>query len=1138
MKKFLEEYNKTSMTDAQKNQSFEHHLIQVPMNYNISTTNMKGNLSINAKTEYLNDRMTTNYVEIKQYTKARGDRLKYKPTSADGLFLTEEDTPKHLPMNSKRREFEDVDGHQVFKEGKDFKLIKQAQANNKNEDSPDQNSDYYQRTAGIINDFERYEAVEIIKEQSKTPVQKKKASDQATKQPQQEKEINLLPKTFLGSMKKVSKFPTPAELALTAEDQIDLKQQNKADISKISIKKYYQDLVSETTLPPHIAKASAGKKIMQKSDRDFQKEVLEKTKRDMQQTKREMNLTEFQQPLTLRDFYHNLQKGKRLADYDQSPTREEIVFDNDKKKEEPSKEKTKEESGIHSKKSKTPNSKSKYNVPSRYLQEKHADPAISPAKSIVKTPVKTSAFNPNTQRDITVESDLRPTLFLKKLPDGKDKKTPQKKVSFEPVIDQGVPVDKENNREIVNGPTKQPQREWKEVPSNKFGDHAVQLPPLSQLIANQDELAAAALILHRHYERRVLNNSYNPLLEISRDSTASKMSRLPKSTTPAKVAHKSRSPSKESFDHQEPKNEIKLSREEKLSLEEYIHMQENLPNELSSMNPFLKNSRAKRETFDRSTMSVDIVVRLLDLLSYFLMAGVQKKSVLEILQHLIKISTGLEYLQKPFPEMHQSCVRAFYTLNTSGEDRGYLRWLRDKSISWIQLIEGRVHTLGRSVPKTGYGSKQSKSELSPERRQSSLKKASRQVEFNTPEKEEDNPDQREDFIQADGKIGEVPYFILKPAASLSTFKERVHMQPLASTSITFKNSVRLLKIVGDTRLALTFEGLSCVYFAELKNLNEIKVLPTSSEVTYITELRLEAIGSTAAREGRLAEDRLLQRHLALCESSGAINICSIFSLNIFARFEAHIRPLVSCFASGKGRALVTADSTTLRLWQASSLKSPTLSQSVLVSTVLATHHSSSRLTCEGFSSDCFVLASGSSAAVLKVVEKIIDICSLECLMYLQAEEGVITALPGHDYLMVHCMNTLFQVDGDGKFGAIYRSKLAEGVAIRISRSMESDDQVTHTFAIQNVSKVLPQESEVEDESLLTADSGSWSIVEITLERSQSREAAAKPLIVDQSCHHGQILFTCKDKDFLLLEKKNKKIVISYQVPADGANLQL
>ena len=208
MREYLQAFNKTSNKLGLPTDSGS----RKPKSYNITTTTAGGNVAVNAKTEYLNERMANSYIELKQFDRGAGARRleTIKDHANRAASSRSGKSSGGLPfLGETIGKF--AESVEVYKEGSDFKLFKGDKVVTEDPETSEY-LQYYQRTSDIINKFEINEFPDNRKDKLKSDKKKSKV-DRISKEPEQyDKELKEVPKTFLSSLKVVSKFPIPSEL--------------------------------------------------------------------------------------------------------------------------------------------------------------------------------------------------------------------------------------------------------------------------------------------------------------------------------------------------------------------------------------------------------------------------------------------------------------------------------------------------------------------------------------------------------------------------------------------------------------------------------------------------------------------------------------------------------------------------------------------------------------------------------------------------------------------------------------------------------------------------------------------------------------------------------------------------------------
>lgn len=1170
MREYLQAFNKTSNklglpTDSDSRK---------PKSYNITTTTAGGNVAVNAKTEYLNERMANSYIELKQFDRGAGarrlDNIKEHANRAASSRSGKSSGGWPFLGETIGKYAESVE---VYKEGSDFKLFKGDKVVTE-DPATSEYLQYYQRTSDIINKFEINEFPDNRKDKLKSDKKKSKVDRISKESEQYDKELKEVPKTFLSSLKVVSKFPIPSELDHVTEVN---QKKKEADLSEVNIKQFYKDLHKTRALTPDIARKVEGKKSVLKSDRDFSKDLSEHTKRQMSSIKRDLNQAEFQRNIKLRDFYQNIEKTQKQAEKPNSlmPSRDILIYN--------------EESTYHDhdciekENEKPPNIHKPQATPRKNLvKTKDSGPAggilkgtYSPGpKQNHKTPTIDNSgpsFNKVHETNKNQVKRAKPVADLNKTTDQSQSSPVNYQISdIRPSVKDSLqkpfvmPEVQDSNARITSNSTisiKNKKNVVYQEPHQPV-QHAIHLPTLESLIVSSESMPSFSAILQRHYEMRTVGSDYNAHLELSKGDTIYRswansrsnslkrnrrtkdsnhnITSKPKKSSPTKTKGRNEyeSPNRVTSQTAHP-----LNGEIQQKILYYLDIHGSLPQEASILNPFLSKSR--------SDLLPVKIMKMLDLLSNFIETSVQK-------HHVIELSRSISQASSSYPSINQAMTRAYYTMLGVGNDKGYRRWLLGKISAWISELEHECQQ--QRIGQSSKGSRRP----SPDKYQHSSGKKSRVhfspmasrrmmetgrtedfelfdnkvAESEDSYSDENDPDWRpEGCIPQSGNIGAAPFFQVGECHPIQCYKEGYNMRPVASAVLQFERKVSLLMIIGGSKIALAFDSIKALYFCELKNFQEIKSIEFPTQVTYISEIKLETVSQSLPLSARVVSgERYLQKYISACELSGTVSIISVFKLAIVCRIDAHVRPLIACFSSCFGKCLVTADSSILRLWQIANLSTPTLAQSVsLLTLTSAVNDSDATVSVVHAGIKSFAVYSSVGVIVLRCVDSLVDVCSLESLMYVKVHEKITGVTASDGCLMLKLVSCMLEVDiYSESIMPIYKSKNIYGGLLIRTRFKNS--KIVRTFLANNDKNktidhdVNDEEKNESSERKLANRFGTYGVLEIGRDGDINQIHNDEDQYSKVDCFSPQVLFTGIDNDYLIIAASKNNILISYQVP--------
>lgn len=1151
LRKYLQGFNKTSAETAMAGESDG----RKPKSYNITTTTAGGNLSVNAKTEYLNERMANSYAELKLFDRHAGLKRRHPKELSPKPAIPGSGGNKvagRLPFIGDVHRNE-ADPIAVYKEGSDFKLFKGDKVFT---DDPQKREylQYYQRTSDIINKFEMNDFVEEEQDNKEKDKQTKIVKSRLEKE-HHDKDLKEVPKTFLGCLKSVAKFPKPNELDHVTETDFKKKE---GDLAEVDIKKFYKQMHSQRSLTPEIARKVSGKKSVVKSDLDFSRDLSEFTRRQMNSIKRDLNQTEFQKELRLRDFYQNIEDRQKMIETSTTamPTREAVIYDEESHYHDHDCFEKENENSTNLPRQKTPIKKDIINV-------KEAKPITGILRGTSspgpKTNQKTAKFMKGIATFVGINEPSRPPRRKSKPIADLSKETAPLTFPTTSPTDPSPIIPHSHRpsltRQIITSSDNQSSsltiNQSKHATANVV-DRYHALPTFDSLISSHDTLSTASSILQRHYEIRVMGREYNAALEISRGSVSDRSRGTSRSNSAPKrkkaTGKKLDSPAKTQKNGNQPKtyepesalktprgtNEHPLSKDLQQKLLYYLDIHRSLPKEGSILNPFLAKSSSE-------LLEVKIM-KMLDLLSNFIDTSVQK-------QHIIDLCKTISQVTTDYASISQAITRAQFTIQGIGNDKGYRRWLLERIPGWIREVEEQSQqriSRGEGMVSVGRGGsssgKKRRVEFSPVvSRQFMESGYTDRIKMSGGEdavsEDELSDDSNENwrpegcFLQS-GNIGVAPFFLIGESQPIQCFKEGYNMRSIASATLQFERKVALLKIIGGSKIAITFETINAIYFCELRNFQEIKSIEFPTQVTYISEIKLETITQSLPISAQTTQgQRYLQKYIAACELSGTVSILSAFKLVVVSRIDAHVRPLTACFSSCFGKCIVTADSSMLRLWQMTNLNAPTLAQSIsLLTLTSAVNDSDSRIHVTSAGIDSFAVYCRQGVVVLRCVENVLDVCSLVSLMYVKVSEPILDVSATDGYVAVRQDSGICEIEVDmDAVMPIYRSKNRYNG--KLVKTKYKKGKVVHVFLSNRVSKnneTEDLEELDEDEKKLTAKLGNFSILEI--ERDSMKNNKKEESYADRDCYSPQIVFSGEGNDYLLLTSSKKEISISYQVP--------
>lgn len=341
-------------------------------------------------------------------------------------------------------------------------------------------------------------------------------------------------------------------------------------------------------------------------------------------------------------------------------------------------------------------------------------------------------------------------------------------------------------------------------------------------------------------------------------------------------------------------------------------------------------------------------------------------------------------------------------------------------------------------------------------------------------------------------------------------RRKVAVKATGQAKLEMKIAVQLVKVLTSTLLGVVAQNIPGVYILELKNFTELKAIPCNSPVSMIDTCRL--------LDEQEEDERVCQKYLIVGTVTGTVMMCSLYSLEVVAVFQAHLKPVLTMFDTCYGKGILTADGFgNLRIWNVLLGKKVDLSQSFSIPQLINSISGEKVLDLNAVSVqkvcfDRFGICFPRGIFLFRTKESVVNTITTECVAYFQS------SLMGNPRIFNSSSAFFFFMDGVFYEYVLYEQTAGEKNPKLLALHKAKDTFGTYTQCTQTLADGY--DLILEPNSML-----------------KIRRTYPLSLIPEESESHAtqtQVVFSGIDDEFLTVETNigESAITLTYREPRD------